>query len=164
MAVIFGNIFPDDGYVPNSKYRVKRASSVTSLGGLGRLDKKSAWAKLQKLVSPYGWRVGWLDSVYPYTHYHSTTHEALVVYRGTALIEVGGNRFGEAMSLDEDGYLVIPAGVAHKRLECSDDFQVFGCYPVDARKWDVLRGRKRERKRALANIQKLGQPPEFISS
>src|SRR5690606_3404988 len=107
------------------------------------------------------WQVKWLYPVYKTGHYHSTTHEALVVQGGSARLELGGPRIGETQKVERGDVIIIPAGVGHRALSRSSDFRVFGCYPVGSPPWDMLRGRKKEREQALVNIAKLGAPPPF---
>jgi len=53
--------------------------------------------------------------------------------------------------------IVIPAGVAHQKLDASSDFAVVGAYP-DGRDWDLLRGRPGERPEADRKIAALPIP------
>ncbi|GAA5116568.1 hypothetical protein GCM10023212_03440 [Luteolibacter yonseiensis] len=40
-----------------------------------------------------------------------------------------GGKSGEEFRVDVGDVIIIPAGVGHKRLDSSDDFQVVGAYP-----------------------------------
>ena len=53
--------------------------------------------------------------------------------------------------------IVIPAGVAHQKVDASADFAVVGAYP-DGREWDLLRGRPGERPKADRTIATLPIP------
>ena len=99
--------------------------------------------------------------MYKRPHYHSTTHEALVVYSGSATLRLGGHRLGKLAQVSFGDIIVIPAGVAHQAMERTKDFQVFGLYPVGAKPWDLLFCRKKERAIALPNLAQLGEPPDF---
>jgi uncharacterized protein YjlB len=55
--------------------------------------------------------------------------------------------------------IVIPAGVAHQKIEASGDFAVVGAYP-DGREWDLLRGEPSERPQADKNIAALPIPDD----
>lgn len=157
--ILYSWNFPDDGYFPNSVHPVTLRYRVISFR---RLGEKEAQAKLEKRASARGWHVEWLDRIYKRPHYHSTTHEALVVFRGSALVRLGGSQRGDDMMVESGSVIVIPAGVGHQALSHSDDFLVFGCYPIGSKQWDVLKGRKNERVEALANIAQLAPPPKFI--
>ena len=52
---------------------------------------------------------------------------------------------------------MIPAGVAHKNLGCSDDFVAVGAYP-DGQEWDMCDGKAGERPSADENIKRVAKP------
>ena len=62
------------------------------------------------------------------SHYHSNTHEALGVFRGSARLQFGGD--DSAIAVQEEvkagDVMVIPAGVGHKQLEGRDGFTMVG--------------------------------------
>eukprot|EP01114_Cavostelium_apophysatum_P013738 TRINITY_DN3394_c0_g2_i1.p1 TRINITY_DN3394_c0_g2~~TRINITY_DN3394_c0_g2_i1.p1 ORF type:complete len:175 (+),score=21.36 TRINITY_DN3394_c0_g2_i1:170-694(+) len=108
-------------------------------------------------VSPQ-WRYG----MYQQAHYHSTTHEILGVFKGTASLRFGGE--GEhAVHLDvEPGdVIIIPAGVAHQKLSADSTFCMVGAYPSGSKQWDMNEGKSNEEKAsALKEITKI-QPMRF---
>ena len=53
--------------------------------------------------------------------------------------------------------MVIPAGVAHKKLKASGDFRVVGAYPA-GQSPDMCYGRDEERPRADENIDRVPKP------
>ena len=148
----------DDGFIPNSNFPVLLNREVVSFHGM---DASKAEVKLKEIGLKTGWRLEWLWRVYKRPHYHSTTHEALVIYSGDATLRLGGHRLGKLVNVYSGDSIVIPAGVAHQAMERSDDFQVFGLYPVGAKPWDMLYCKKKEREIALPNLALLGKPPEF---
>lgn len=152
-------IFKDDGFFPNSVHPVILHRDAILFH---ELAEEEARLKLQERVQELGWEVEWLWKIFRRPHYHSTTHEALVVFQGRAHVHIGGHRVGISKIVQAGDSLVIPAGVVHQAILRSDDFLVFGCYPRGAKKWDILGGRKRERRSALANIKNLDVPPAFI--
>ena len=102
------------------------------------------------------WTNSWRNGVYFFPHYHSTSHEVLGVYSGTATLRLGGER-GKNVEVRAGDVIVIPAGVAHQNISASDDFGVVGAYP-DGREWDLLRGFPGERPKADHNIAALPMP------
>jgi uncharacterized protein YjlB len=111
---------------------------------------------IARVFGGHGWTGGWRDSVYDFDHYHSTAHEVLGCYRGHARIRLGGPS-GVEVELDIGDAVVIPAGVAHMRLEASNDFGVVGAY-AGGRTYDMNRGRPRERPTSDANIADVPRP------
>lgn len=76
------------------------------------------------------WVRGWINGMYAFHHYHSNTHEALGICNGTCLVQLGGE--GDVtMEIEKHDVLILPAGVAHKRLKSSVDFVCVGVYPID---------------------------------
>ncbi|HEX8424699.1 cupin domain-containing protein [Hymenobacter sp.] len=142
--------FADDGRIPNSRYPLlvyRKAFTATGAAGASWLESRFA---------ANNWTNSWRNGVFPYHHYHSTSHEVLGVYSGTALLHMGGEK-GKAVHVAAGDILVIPAGVGHKKIEASADFGVVGAYP-DGRSYDVLRGEPGERPKADQRIAALPRP------
>lgn len=91
----------------------------------GRRDLAS---EIEALYHDHGWGGAWRWSVYDFHHFHCNAHESLAVFRGTARVQFGGER-GDAFDVGVGDVIIIPAGVGHKKLSSSDDFQVVGGYP-----------------------------------
>lgn len=141
-------LFKDDGKIPNSHHPLLvYRTAFPALAGAAELEKQFA---------ANHWTNSWRNGVFPYHHYHSITHEVLGVYRGSALLQLGGEQ-GQQIRVQAGDVLVIPAGVGHKKLESSADFGVVGAYP-DGRSYDVLRGQPGERPQADKNIAALPIP------
>lgn len=150
--------FEDDGFVPNSRFPVILAPKVIIFGGM---DAVEAEASLKRSGLRIGWNLEWLWKVYKRPHYHSTTHEALVVFQGSATLRLGGHRLGKIVEVSEGDTIVIPAGVAHQAVQRTKDFLVFGFYPVGSKPWDLLFCRKKDRVVALSNLALLKEPPSL---
>src|SRR5438874_11795411 len=142
--------FKDDGVFPNSVLPVLlyRQAFMTEAG-----DRASV---VEQRFAENDWTNSWRNGVYSFAHYHSTTHEVLGVYGGTATLRLGGER-GSNVAVDAGDVIVIPAGVAHQNIGASDDFSVVGAYP-GGRQWDLLRGLRGERPKADDNIAALPMP------
>ncbi|WP_439602086.1 cupin domain-containing protein [Devosia sp.] len=141
--------FFDDGNFPNSALPLLFYEQA--LPG----DRADAEA-MEALFAANGWPPAWRASVFTYHHYHSTAHEALGVARGSARLLLGGPE-GREFDVEPGDVIVIPAGVAHRRLDSSGDFLVVGCYPP-GQSWDLLRGAAGERPAADHNIARVPLP------
>jgi uncharacterized protein YjlB len=75
-----------------------------------------------------GWQGTWVYTVFPFWHFHTHGHEVLACVAGSARIGFGGDN-GAKVEVTVGDVCVIPAGVGHKRLESSSDFQMAGGYP-----------------------------------
>jgi uncharacterized protein YjlB len=111
---------------------------------------------IEDLFDGYAWPSAWRNGVYPYHHYHSTAHEALGVFSGSATVQLGGEK-GIRLEVAAGDVVVIPAGVAHKRIMASSDFRLVGAYPKGQR-WDMCYGKPGERPQADQNIAAVPVP------
>lgn len=103
----------------------------------------------------------WVYSMYPQTHFHSTTHEVLGVVSGRARLCFGGEenpgRFEPTVRRGD--IIIVPAGVGHRLLEDlhqQEDFQMVGAYP-HGNQWDMCYGRPNEK----AKLQRIRDVPWF---
>lgn len=103
-----------------------------------------------------GWSGTWRNGIFPYHHYHSTAHEAIGIARGSVRVQFGGEG-GPEFALQVGDAVTIPAGVAHRNLESSDDYLVIGAYPA-GEVWDVHTGIEGERPRSDGNISLVQLP------
>jgi len=142
--------FKDDGVFPNSvlPLLLYERALIT--------EAKDPASIVEQRFAENDWTNSWRNGVYSFTHYHSTTHEALGVYCGAATLRVGGERSSDVKVYAGD-VIVIPAGVPHQKISASADFAVVGAYP-DGREWDLLRGRPGERPKSDHNIAALPIP------
>ncbi len=149
---VFARVFTDDGVFPNSSLPLLlyRKAMV--------LPERDPAAAFETVFGAHGWEGSWRNGIFPYHHYHSTAHEVLGVYRGTARVQLGGED-GIAVEVHPADVLILPAGVAHKNLDSSDDFGVVGAYPA-GQDWDVNYGRAGERPRADERIGRVDLPKE----
>ncbi|PCH36651.1 hypothetical protein WOLCODRAFT_134308 [Wolfiporia cocos MD-104 SS10] len=88
----------------------------------------------------------WRYTMYSQSHFHSTTHELLVVATGRARLFFGGdgNPDGVQLEVSKGDAMLLPAGVAHRLLEDlggeGGNFEMVGSYPVGAKEWDMCYG------------------------
>ena len=85
-----------------------------------------------------GWGGSWRNGIFPFHHYHSTSHEVLGIARGSARVRFGGEK-GQTVEVAAGDVVVIPAGVGHKNEGSSPDLLVIGAYP-EGRDYDLCRG------------------------
>lgn len=80
----------------------------------------------------------WVHSMYREHHFHSTTHEVLVISKGSALLCFGGKENPDRVEYEakQGDVLVVPAGLAHALLEDKGGFEMVGSYPIGADRWD----------------------------
>lgn len=141
--------FFDDGTYPNSVLPL-----LFYAAALPRAEARPE--ALEALFAANGWPPAWRATVFTYHHYHSTAHETLGVAAGEARLLLGGPE-GREFDVEAGDVIVIPAGVAHRRLHSSGDFLVVGCYPP-GQSWDLLRGEPGDRPAADHNIARVPMP------
>jgi uncharacterized protein YjlB len=142
-------LFKDDGKIPNSKFPLLLYKNAFT----ARNDEGAEW--LEQHFAKNNWTNSWRNGVYNFHHYHSTSHEVLGVYSGTALLHLGGDQ-GQKIRVAAGDIIVIPAGVGHKNLE-SEGLGIVGAYP-DGRSWDINRGLPGERPKTDETIAALPIP------
>ncbi len=138
-------VFPNNDHLPLIVYR----EAVS-------LPARDPAAGFEALFAQHHWPPAWRYGVFAYHHYHSTAHEVLGIFRGHATVQFGGEQ-GVALSVRAGDVVVIPAGVAHKNLECSRDFCAVGAYP-SGQQPDQCTGKPGERPGADANIARVPLP------
>ncbi|WP_207507118.1 cupin [Telluribacter humicola] len=141
--------FKDDGSIPNSSLPLLLYRNAFA----ERNEEGAAW--LEKTFAANNWTNSWRNGVYDFHHYHSTTHEVLGLYQGSAQLHLGGEG-GEVLEVQAGDVIVIPAGVGHKNIKC-EDLSIVGAYP-EGRDWDLMKGEPGERPKADDTIAALPVP------
>ncbi|KAL1305318.1 hypothetical protein AAFC00_002220 [Neodothiora populina] len=92
----------------------------------------------------------WRYTMYSTSHFHSTSHEVLCVFSGSARLCFGHeeNPGRVEVVVGKGDVVVVPAGVAHRLVEDlsggqSDGFEMVGAYPKGC-SWDMCYGKKGE--------------------
>jgi uncharacterized protein YjlB len=146
----------DDGVYPNNeRLPLLIYQDVVQLPG------QDPAATFEALFAAHGWGGSWRNGVYGFHHYHSTAHEVLGVYQGTARVQLGGEG-GPVFEVHPGDVVIIPAGVSHKNLG-SAGLGIVGAYPRGQRP-DMNYGREAERPRAdqaIARVARPSQDPVF---
>ncbi len=124
--------------------------------GTGMRDPMTARSRFAE----HGWGGSWVDGVFDFHHFHSTSHEVLAVVAGSATLELGGPQ-GAAFDVAAGDVVVLPAGTGHRRTAAEGSFAVVGAYPAGQEDYDLLRGEDpAEVEAARERIAALGAPPE----
>jgi len=111
---------------------------------------------IKKVFAQNGYSNAWVGGIFDYHHYHSNTHEVMAVFCGHADVQFGGEH-GLCIELDKGDVVLIPVGVAHKKLLASNDFTVIGAYPNGA-DYNIKYGTAEELPEAEAEIAKVKIP------
>jgi uncharacterized protein YjlB len=139
--------FDDDGGIPNSRLPVLVYHDVEAARDAGECEA---------LFARHGWLGAWRDGIFPFHHFHSTTHEVLGIVAGSATVALGGPQ-GERLDVGEGDVLILPAGTGHCNARSSADLLVVGAYP-DGMDWDLRRGDPAEHDEAVATIAAVPLP------
>lgn len=123
----------------------------------GAFKEPSASAVI-RYMEKNNWHNFWKNGVYGFHHYHSTAHEVLVCYRGSAKVQFGGPD-GKILDFEKGDAVIIPAGVAHKKIESSLTFAVLGGYPA-GQYVDMKYGKAEELAKSLEEIKETSLPKE----
>ena len=110
----------------------------------------------RELFASHGWGGSWVDGIFDFHHFHSTSHETLAVVAVTATVELGGPP-GRSFEISAGDVLVLPAGTGHRRATARNGFTVVGAYPKGQEDYDLLREAGAA---AVKRIEALPAPPE----
>ena len=143
--------FEDDGHIPNNP----TLPLLVYVQALAEHERNPSSCK--ELLARNGWGGAWVDGVFPYHHYHSTSHEVLCVVGGEARITFGGPE-GETVEVEAGDVVVIPAGVGHCNEGSGGGFSVVGAYPEGQEDYDLRTGAEGERPEVLENIRNVPLP------
>lgn len=99
----------------------------------------------------------WRYTMYSTSHFHSTTHEVLVIASGKAKLCFGGEENPKRVepTVQQGDVIVVPAGVSHRLLDDIDGgFTMVGGYPR-GKEWDMCYGKEGEEEK-VRGIERLG--------
>jgi uncharacterized protein YjlB len=111
---------------------------------------------MQQRFIDNGWGGVWRNGLFGYHHYHATSHEVLGIARGTITVQLGGEE-GPLLELSAGDVVILPAGVAHRNVDSSDDYVVVGAYPP-GQIWDVNTGGSDDHPRVDESIASVPLP------
>lgn len=107
----------------------------------------------ENLFAQNGWPSAWRGGIFEFHHFHSTAHEVLGCFSGSALLQFGGAA-NVRIEVQVGDAVIIPAGVAHKCISASQ-FLCVGAYPA-GQSWDTCYGKPGERPATDEAIAGLG--------
>ena len=140
------------GSFPNNP----RWPALVCRGAFPRLPSIEPAVVIKRAFASHAWCDGWRDGVYDYHHFHSTAHEVLGCYAGKARVQLGGPE-GPIVEVARGDVLILPAGVAHKRIEADASFAVVGAY-ADGRDYDMQCGEPDRTAECTRNIAAVPLP------
>jgi len=126
---------PPNGWVPNNHALpviVYRRALLPDTA-----DAASLADAFDARFSAHGWPPQWRDTIFDYHHFHSTAHEVLAVFAGSAELILGGPG-GHSLRVSAGDALLLPAGTGHCLASRADGFQVSAGYPA-GQQWDIRR-------------------------
>jgi uncharacterized protein YjlB len=133
--------FPNNAYLPLLIYKKALVLSSTRISDTFLSNR---WCNV------------WVDSIYPFDHFHSNTHEVLGISTGSVVVQLGGPN-GILVELEAQDALILPAGVAHKKIQSDQNFQCVGAYPFNI-EYDMHYGKAIELQTVMQNIENVLLP------
>jgi uncharacterized protein YjlB len=134
-----------DAEMPNSRLPVLLYRAAITQ------DKSGVAQGIMELFATNNWRGAWRNGIYPFHHYHSTSHEVLGIESGTVTVLLGGDS-GTTVDLVAGDIVVLPAGTGHMRLSSNPGLSVIGAYPRGQEGPDLLRARSAEAEARIAHL------------
>ncbi len=131
-------MFDADGDVPNNpSLPVVLINEALTFGDCKPGNGGTRIPNTVSVLSSNGWGGNWVYTVFDYHHFHPNAHEALIVIKGWADIQLGGPG-GEVVRVKAGDAMVLPAGTGHCRLSSSPEFSVCGGYPSGQEDYETL--------------------------
>ncbi len=157
VRVKFGNsqviphLLEADAEIPNNA-----RLPLLAYPGAVRLPDHDPASVFEQLFASNGWVGCWRNGIFPFHHYHSTAHEVLGIYSGSAVVQLGGEN-GVTLTLNPGDVVIIPAGVGHKKLSSSGGLGVVGAYPSGQHP-DMCRALQGSCRRAVEQVARVFVP------
>lgn len=117
--------------------------------------------EIESTLDLNGFQPSWRYPMYDFDHFHSTSHEVLVVIKGSQTIFFGGegNQGGREVKVQKGDVLVLPCGVSHRARGGGggEGFEMIGSYPK-GKNWDMCYGKEGEDKATIwKRVEVLGK-------
>ena len=150
-TTVISHLLDEDPEIPNNP-----RLPVLIYPGAVALSGNDPAAIFESLFAGNGWVGAWRNGIFPFHHYHSTAHEVLGVYSGTATARLGGES-GVVVTMGPGDVVIIPAGVGHKRLSEEGGLGIVGAYPRGQQP-DMCRADARARERGAVHVSAVPVP------
>jgi uncharacterized protein YjlB len=147
------HLLAGDGLIPNNE----RLPLLVYRSAVAFEPSRPPEEQLRTLFQAHGWRGAWVDGIYPFHHYHATSHEVLGIADGEATVQFGGPR-GPTLRLQKGDVVVLPAGVGHCRKDSQAGLLVVGAYPEGQENWDLKRENESDYRQALVQVPRVPLP------
>jgi uncharacterized protein YjlB len=147
------HLLAGDGLIPNNE----KLPLLVYRSAVAFAPARPPEEQLRTLFQAHGWRGAWVNGIYPFQHYHATSHEVLGVAEGEAVVQFGGPR-GRILRLQKGDVVVLPAGVGHCRKDSQAGLLVVGAYPEGQENWDLKRENEIDHRQALGEIPRVALP------
>ncbi len=141
-------LLPGDGVFPNNP----ELPLLLYAGAFSEPDPGT----IEEVFAANGWPPAWRFGVLGHHHYHSTAHEALGCFAGSARIQFGGPE-GPILEASAGDVVVLPAGTTHCAVEVRGGFRCVGAYPA-GQSPDMNRGNPIEHDAAARRIAEVPLP------
>jgi uncharacterized protein YjlB len=142
---------PENGPFPNNAHL-----PVLIYKGVLELPDSDPEKVIERIFEGNKWSNAWVNGIFDYHHFHSNSHEVLGVSSGYCNVMFGGPD-SKKFVLQKGDVIIIPAGVAHKNIDSSNDFKCVGAYPGGA-DYDIKKGKPEEKAEAQKNINNVPLP------
>lgn len=117
-----------EGRIPNSRLPLLVHRDAIPGGGVEAIKTR---------FRGNSWSNNWeYPGIYRYAHFHSTSHECLGCAQGWIEFSLSVKGWTR-VKLGIGDVIVMPAGVSHEMVDCSEDILMVGGYP-DGRDWDNI--------------------------
>lgn len=123
----------------------------------GALGTGYSSQEVQSFFEKNGYTNSWIAGILERHHFHSTAHEVLACTRGEVQVQLGGPH-GEIVNFRKGDVVLLPAGVSHKRLDATENFQIVGAYPHNDSEYDFQYGDANDYERIKDAILKVKIP------
>ena len=124
MIRVISHLIPANKFAPNNpRYPLLIYTKAVVI------EKNDPAARFEELFKTNNWINTWRNGILSMHHFHSSAHEVLGIYSGEVTILMGGEQ-GVLIAVSAGDVIIVPAGVAHKKISVKGVLGVVGAYPM----------------------------------